>query len=96
MSYFTLENMCKHLELQKVYQTSQMLSKLTVDDIIGETDLDMPNSKLKQFIEESVTLIPLKTHKNIKAVPSNKIKKYVLSFLLNYYYLNCFCFYLLN
>ncbi|VVC32677.1 Hypothetical protein CINCED_3A006375 [Cinara cedri] len=72
ISYFIFQHICKHLELQKMHQTSKILSMFTIDDIslINNSPL---NSEFEKLYEESVKHITFKKCKNLKVVPTHKI-----------------------
>jgi len=79
VTFFTLQNICKHLENVKMNQSSQILSKFNVENIISLIDSPLDISFEKTF-EESTKLITFKRYQNIIEVPSEKIEKYVLLF----------------
>lgn len=79
VTFFTLQNICKHLENGKMNQSSQILSKFNVENIISLVDLPLDISFEKTF-EESTKLITFKRYQNIMEVPSKNIEKYVLLF----------------
>jgi len=77
LGYFTLQHLCKYLELQNLNQSSQLLSNTSVNRIFSSVDpIKLYNIGLEKTNGEPLRLI-LKEYKNIKAVPSNEIKKYV-------------------
>lgn len=82
ISYFTLQHICHYLELQKMHQTSQILSIFTVEDIISTIDSVTFNPKIEKCCKDSVNLITFKTCKKIKVVPSQEIKKFVTHFIM--------------
>lgn len=77
MSYFTLLHICKYLEIQNLHQTSQILTKFKIEDIMFSIRPVTSNPEYEKLYEESVNLITFKTHKKIKVLPLHKIKKYV-------------------
>jgi len=79
VTFFTLQNICEHLESGKINQSSNILSKFNVENIISLIDLPIDHFFEKTF-EESTKLITFKRYKNIIEVPSEKIKMYVLLF----------------
>jgi len=79
VTFFTLQNICKHLENGKINQSSHILSKFNVENIISLIDSPIDLFFEKTF-EESIKLITFKKYKNIIEVPSEKINKYVLLF----------------
>lgn len=77
LGYFTLQHLCKYLELQNLIQSSQLLSKISVNSITSSVDPNqLHNIGLVKTNGEPLELI-LEEYKNIKAVPSNEIIKYV-------------------
>lgn len=88
MCYFIFQNICEQLEEQKLNQTSQILSKLTTKDIISLSDPVKTNTGLEEVYEEAVNLITFEKYKAIKAVPSDKIKKYVYFFYFLFFDIN--------
>jgi len=79
VTFYTLQNICEHLENGKINQSSHILSEFNVENIISLIDLPIDLIFEKTF-EESTKLITFKRYKNIIEVPSKKIKKYVLLF----------------
>lgn len=77
MSYFTLLHICKHLELQNLHQTSQILTMFKIEDIMFSIGSVKSDPEYEKLYEESVKLITFKTYKKVKVLPLHKIKKYV-------------------
>ncbi|XP_016661281.1 uncharacterized protein LOC103309871 [Acyrthosiphon pisum] len=75
VTYFTLQNICEQLENGKMNQSSQILSKFNVENIISL--IDSFDLIFEKTFEESTQLITFKRYKNIIEVPSEKIKKYL-------------------
>ncbi|KAL4148461.1 hypothetical protein QTP88_002698 [Uroleucon formosanum] len=76
VTFFTLQNICEHLENGKLNQSSHILSKFNVENIISLIDSPIDPIFEKTF-EESTKLITFKKYKSIIEVPSKKIKKYL-------------------
>jgi len=76
VTFYTLQNICDYLKNGKINQSSQILSKFNVENIISLIDLPL-DLFFEETFEESTKLITLKKYQNIIEVPSEKIKKYV-------------------
>jgi len=79
ITFYTLQNICDHLENGKINQSSQILSKFNVESIISLVDLPL-DLLFERTFEESTKLITLKKYQDLIKVPSEKIKKYVYLF----------------
>jgi len=77
VTFFTLQNICKHLENGKINQSSEILSKFNVENIISLIDSPL-DICFENIFEESTKLITFEKYQNIIKVPSENIKKYVL------------------
>lgn len=95
VTFFTLQNICEHLENGKLNQSSHILSKFNVENIISLIDSPIDPLFEKTF-EESTKLIIFKKYKNIIEVPSKKIKKYVLWFQILNYLTSYKCLFIFN
>jgi len=74
VTFYTLQNICDHVENGKINQSSQILSKFNVENIISLIDIPLDLFFERNF-EESTKLITLRKYQNIIEVPSEKIKK---------------------
>ncbi|CAH1714172.1 unnamed protein product [Aphis gossypii] len=74
VTFFTLQNICEHLENKKVNQSSLILSKFNVESIISLID-SRPDLSFENIYEESAKLITFKRYKKVIEVPSEIIKK---------------------
>ncbi|XP_026810422.1 uncharacterized protein LOC113551991 [Rhopalosiphum maidis] len=74
VTFFTLQNICEHLENEKINQSSLILSKFNVESIISLID-SPPDLSFENTFEESTNCITFKKYKKVVEVPSNKIKR---------------------
>jgi Ni,Fe-hydrogenase maturation factor len=90
MSYFILQYICKQLELKKLNQTSQLLSKFNAENIIILIDSVTSDVEFEELYNISFEHIPFKTYKKIRVVPINEIKEYTIyiNYVLNIVELN--------
>ncbi|XP_025200961.1 LOW QUALITY PROTEIN: uncharacterized protein LOC112598649 [Melanaphis sacchari] len=72
--FFTLQNICEHLENENINQSSLILSKFNVESVISLID-SSPDFFFESTFEESTKLITFKKYKKVKEIPSEKIKK---------------------